>query len=113
MKITSLEATPVQSVSHNPAIKKHVLIKNGEINRITQFSRAVFSAGQIAPLHCHADMAEIFYIESGCAQMEVNGSTVSLPAGSCITVEPGEYHELRNTEAHDMTVLYFGVIVDG
>lgn len=110
MKITSLTQSPEMAVSHNPEIKKHVLISNGEIGGITNFSRAVFPAGHIAPIHSHQDMAEVFYIESGCGEIEIDGQVIDLPAGSCITIEPGESHELRNRGRKDMAVLYFGVL---
>ena len=111
MKLSSIASSPEREVSHNPVIKKHVLIDNGQIERITNFSRAVFPPGETAPLHAHTDMTEVFYIESGCGEMEVDGQCVSLPAGTCITVEPGEAHELRNVGGQGMVVLYFGVVV--
>jgi quercetin dioxygenase-like cupin family protein len=44
--------------------------------------------------------------------MTVDGIEYDLPAGSCISIEPGETHELRNASATEaMLVTYFGVQV--
>jgi mannose-6-phosphate isomerase-like protein (cupin superfamily) len=32
-----------------------------------------------------------------------------LPAGSCIAIEPGETHELRNPGTAELVVLYLGI----
>lgn len=110
MKVTSIDRVPEMSVSHNPVIKKRVLIASGEFPHLTNFSRAVFPPGEIAPVHNHSDMVEIFYIEDGAAVIEVEGENISLPKGSCIAIEPGELHELKNLSESPMTVLYFGLL---
>lgn len=110
MKLTSIDTLPETRVSHNPVIKKRVLIANGEIPRLTNFSRAIFPAGEVAPVHNHSDMVEVFYIENGFAVMEVDGQDVQLPQGTCIVLEPGENHELKNLSTEPMVVLYFGLL---
>ena len=110
MKITSIDSSPEIAVSHNPLVRKRLLIANGEIDRLTNFSRAVFPPGEVAPSHCHADMSEVFYIESGDGAIEVDGKVIGLPQGSCITISPGEFHELRNSGDREMVVLYFAVL---
>lgn len=109
MKLTSLDTTPETPVSHNPLIKKRVLVANGEIPHITNFSRAVFPPGEVAPLHNHSDMTEVFYIEAGSAVIDVDGELIDLPQGSCITIASNEQHELKNNSPLPLTVLYFGV----
>lgn len=112
MKVTSLARITGTAVSHNPAIRKHVLVGRDDIVGITNFSRAVFPVGECAPSHVHADMIEVFYIEQGLGEIDVDGLVVSLPSGSCITVEPGERHELRNAGDTEMVVIYFGVLAN-
>lgn len=109
MKISKLATTPETEVSHNPKIKKKVLIGNGDIPNITYFSRAVLPEGEVAESHSHPDMTEVFLIESGLGEMSIDGVTRALTPGTCITVEPYENHELRNTGTSDLVVLYFGV----
>lgn len=110
MKLISVNECPELEVSHNPVIKKSLLVGNGEVAGITNFSRAVFPPGEVAPVHSHSDMTEVFYIESGNAEMMVNGSPLAMAPGSCIVIEPGEAHELRNIGSEAMTVIYFGVL---
>jgi mannose-6-phosphate isomerase-like protein (cupin superfamily) len=110
MKLTSLDTTPTSDVSHNARIRKQLLIGNGTIRHLTNFSRAVFPAGEIACAHSHRDMTEVFFIESGSGEMAVNERTIHMTPGVCITIEPGEIHELRNTGSDPLVVLYFGVI---
>jgi len=109
LKVSSIDSTKELSVSHNLKIKKHVLVSNGEINNVTNFSKAVFPPGEIAHAHSHHDMTEVFFIESGHGVISVNEKSISLSAGMCITVEPNEIHELKNTGSIDMVVTYFGI----
>lgn len=110
MKITSLNSIADTAVSHNEKIKKRVMLGNSEIKNITNFSQAIFPPGECAPAHSHADMSEVFFIQSGNGSIEINGKSYPLEAGSCITIEPGERHELRNTGSDNMVVIYFGVL---
>ena len=109
MKVSSIDSTAEKEVSHNPKIKKYQLLSKGEINNINMFSRAIFPPGEKADAHSHADMIEVFYVESGQGMMRIEDRTVSLMAGTCVVAEPNESHELENTGLTDMVVLYFGI----
>lgn len=109
MKVRSIESTPEREVSHNPKIRKHQLISKGEAKNINMFSRAIFPPGETADAHSHSDMTEVFYVASGQGGIVVNGTSVPLPAGTCVVVEPLEIHELKNTGSAEMVVLYFGI----
>lgn len=109
MKINSLESTPQTSVSHNPAIKKKLLIAKGEIEHVTNFSQATFPPGEIANIHSHPDMTEVFFVQSGTGTITVNGDRINLEQGVCITIEPNDSHELNNTGSIELVVLYFGI----
>ncbi len=109
MKLVTLGALPRESVSHNPAIVKQVLLRNGEVPNVTQFAQARFAAGQVAPGHAHADMAEVFFVESGEGTIVVDDVPHALGAGSCVAVLPHETHELRADRGVDLVVTYFGV----
>ncbi len=110
MKVSSIESTVEREVSHNSKIKKHELLSKGDISQVSVFSRAVFPPGETADAHSHADMAEVFYVESGQGIILVEGKEVSLKAGTCVVAEPYESHELKNTGSIDMVVLYFGIV---
>ena len=60
MKITNLQNLPLQAVSHNPEIKKKVMLSKGDLPHLTNFSQASFAPGQIAKAHSHQDMSEVF-----------------------------------------------------
>jgi mannose-6-phosphate isomerase-like protein (cupin superfamily) len=109
LKVSSIESTAELEVFHNPKIKKHELLSRGDIEQVTIFSRAIFPPGETACTHSHADMTEVFYVESGQGVISVNEKLVTLKAGTCVVVEPNENHELKNIGSTDMVVLYFGI----
>ena len=110
MKLTQASELPWSEVSHNPAIQKQVFLKNGEISGLTQFARSVFQPGQVAPGHSHDDMTEVFLVTSGELTAEVDGTLHTLSAGSVLTLEPREWHELSNQGQEDLHLTYFGII---
>jgi mannose-6-phosphate isomerase-like protein (cupin superfamily) len=109
MKLTSLTSVPTQSVSHNPEIKKWVLLDSTDLPHLTNFSQARFAPGQVANGHRHGDMYEVFFVESGTGQMLIDGTPYPLEPGTCIAVEPGETHEVINSGTIDLVLTYFGV----
>ncbi len=112
MKHVSLSDLPTQGVSHNPEIKKKVMLGSDDLPHLTTFAQARFAPGQAADRHKHDDMAEVFLIESGACKLILNGDTeLVLAPGVCIAVEPGEYHELINTGSAELVITYFGLRV--
>ena len=108
-KIVSLASLPERRVSHNPEIKKKVMLETGDLPHVTNFSQATFGPGQAAGLHAHADMHEVFFVESGAGVIRVDGKAHPLEPGTCVAVAPGEKHELINTGATELVLTYFGV----
>ncbi len=106
----SRKDTAPTAVSHNASIPKRVLLENGEVDRITNFSIATFPVGERASAHSHPDMTEVFLVNRGAGRIVVDDVGYSIAAGDCITVEPGEVHELENNGGEPMEVIYFGVI---
>lgn len=109
MKHRTLSQIPDEPVSHNPAIKKKVMLRLGDLPHLTNFSQARFAPGQVAVAHAHHDMAEVFFVEAGNGIMQIDGQAYGLEAGVCIAVEPGEVHEVRNTGTGDLILTYFGL----
>ncbi len=112
MKLIKLHDVPEKGASHNPAVRKRVLVENHVIPRLTNYARAVFPPGEKANSHVHEDMAEIFTVESGSGEIRINDVAYVFAAGTTMVVEPGEIHEITNTGKTDMVITYFGMAVD-
>lgn len=109
MKVTALHQLPIESVSHNPAIKKQVMLRMGDLPHLTNFSQARFQPGQVAKAHAHEDMHEVFFVESGTGTMAINNTSHALTPGTCIAVAPYESHEVANTGTTELVLTYFGL----
>lgn len=109
MRIITLDEVEEQGVSHNPEIRKRVMIERGQVEHLTNFSRATLAQGQRARSHAHADMYEVFFVESGDGLIRVDDEEFAIGAGTCVTVEPGEAHEIVNTGREELVLLYFGL----
>ncbi len=110
MKVESLNLVPTEPTSRNPDILKQVLIKTGEIPALAQFTRAIFRPGQIDPSHSHSYMYEIFLVEKGIGEIKVGDQTISLNAGTFVTLNPGEVHGVSNTSDQDLILLTLGIL---
>lgn len=111
MKIVSLQEIPAQGVSHDPEIQKQVMLRYGDLPHLTNFSQARFAPGQQVTPHTHADMSEVFLVESGEGTIWIDNVGHLLTAGTCVAVEAGELHELQNTGQTDLVLTYFGIVV--
>lgn len=111
MKIVALSDLPEEGVSHNPEIKKQVLLARGAVPHLTNFARSTLSPGQVARAHRHPDMYEVFFVESGAGVIKVDGREQSLGTGVCVLIEPGEAHEIVNNGAGNLVLIYFGIEV--
>lgn len=109
MKFISLSKLAEESVSHNPEIRKKVMLRAGELPHLTNFSQANFAPGQTSPAHAHQDMWEVFFVESGSGVISINAQEYPLFPGDCAVVEPGEVHEIRNNSDLELVLTYFGL----
>lgn len=110
MKHTTLATLTDEAVSHNPEIRKKVMLRPGDLPPLTNFSQARFAPGLIAPAHAHKDMYEVFFVEAGNGTITIDGTPHALLPGTCITVEPGEVHEVANPGTEELVLTYFGVL---
>lgn len=109
MKLVRIKELPDVAVSHNPLIRKRVMVQNGTLPGITNYSRAVFPPGEKAGEHLHNDMAEVFTCESGRGEIRVNDVGYVFEPGVTVVVEPGEVHEIINSGDADLVITYFGI----
>lgn len=87
------------------------MLRLGDLPHLTNFSQARLAPGQISSAHAHADMCEVFFVESGVGAIAVNGTVYPLAAGTCVAVEAQEIHEIINTGETDLVLTYFGLRV--
>ena len=111
MMISSLDDIAEEGVSHNPEIRKQVLLKRGDVPHLMNFSRSRIASGQIARAHLHTDMCEIFFVESGSGLMRVDGQEHQVRIGTCVAIEPGEEHEISNQDSAELVLIYLGIQV--
>ena len=71
MKITNLQNFPLQAVSHNPEIRKKVMLSMGDLPHLTNLSQASLAPGQISAAHSHQDMSEVFFVTTGEGMIKV------------------------------------------
>lgn len=112
MRLIKINEVPETGVSHNARVRKRELIANGELGPVVNYARAVFPPGEKAVAHIHADMAEVFTVESGCGEIRINDVGYLFGVGTTVVVEPGEVHEIVNTGGTELVVTYFGVVLD-
>ncbi|KAF8926437.1 cupin domain-containing protein [Dissophora ornata] len=110
MKVTALDSLPVAYVSHDSQVEKKVLLKYGEVPHVPQLAVATLKPGEQATMHHHKDMTETFHFQAGNGEMEVDGKILEVKAGITVTVFPMEAHEIRNTGAENLVVIYFGIV---
>lgn len=111
MKISQIDKLYIEQNSHNPKITKRVMIRNGQIPNLTNFSQGVFPKGEGAEAHSHSDMYEVFFTEKGSGIIKINGKPYKITPGTCLTVEPGDTHEVINSSDEDLVLTYFGIEV--
>lgn len=112
MKLIHVDKLPEEGVSHNPEIKKKVILEKGYIPQLMTFGQATFQPGQSVKEHEHKTMHEVFYIQSGKAVFVVNNKTIKLKKGDVLSIEPGETHSQENPYNKPVTWSYFGIATD-
>jgi len=108
MHLSSINGAPEEPVSHNPAAKKKVWFRKGDLPPFTQIARVVVPPGEVLTAHAHADMHELFIILEGTARMIVDGHPHDLKTGDAIALAPGESHELSNPSSEPLVFLVAG-----
>ncbi len=112
MRIFHLADLPEIGVSHNPDIKKKIILGKGFVPHLMTFAQATFKPGQKVDTHVHETMTEVFYIQNGRAEFIVEGTSFEVTAGDTVVIEAGEKHSQNNPFSQAVTWLYFGIAVD-
>ena len=111
MQLATINNAPEEPVSHNPAAKKRVWFRKGDLPPFTQIARVVVPPGEVLAAHGHADMHELFIVLEGSARMIVDGKTHDLSEDEAIALAPGESHELSNPANKPTVILVAGWVI--
>lgn len=93
-------------MSHDPSLIKKLLVDEGVLPGITGISHILLQAGSGVGMHAHDNGFEVFYCIGGNAIAVAGDKRLSIEAGSCLIVEPGEPHGFDEIQT-DTELLYF------
>jgi len=105
-RISEIPAAPV---SHDPGIRKQVLVSSGVIPHLQQLAVVSLEPGQRTTSHVHHDMDEVFLVQSGSGIIEYQDEEQAINTGHCLHVPAGCSHAFRCDGPVAMVLLYFGV----
>lgn len=88
------------------------MVKNGEIPKLTGFSKAVFRPGQKCEEHRHETMYEVYLVLEGEAKLRVNAKEFRVGKNDCIIIKPKELHSVGNDSEQDLVWVYFGIAIE-
>lgn len=109
MRLYSLDATPYKPVTHDPQLKKRVIVPDG-FSCVKHLSHITLEPGSTASSHAHVDAYEVFYCLGGEVVFRVSGKETILTGGTCLVVEPGEVHEIPSVR-ETTELIYFHAAV--
>lgn len=69
------------------------------------FSILEIDPNEDAPEHSHDEQEEIYYVESGAVDVDVNGESVSLAEGEAIKLDAEDTRQVRNRDEPSRLVL--------
>ncbi len=105
MKLSRLDSMPFEPVSHDPRLRKKVLLRD-PLPGMKHISHIILRPGERVTVHSHPDAYEVFYCIRGEARMKVGEEEISLLNGTCLVVEPGEEHAFVEI-IDEVELLYF------
>ena len=69
------------------------------------FSRSVLPAGASIGTHTHEGEYEVYYVLSGTAEIDDNGTIMNLKAGDTHLCPSGQSHSLKNPGTEDLEMI--------
>ncbi len=73
-----------------------VINANNRIGNVRMYSKVVLGTGAEVSYHTHTDECESFYILSGTAEYNDNGTITTLHAGDYTNTTSGQGHGIKN-----------------
>ncbi|GMR04659.1 MAG: hypothetical protein BMS9Abin23_0561 [Thermodesulfobacteriota bacterium] len=105
MKIHRFADAEIKSVSHDPQLKKRLLVEKS-ISCISNLSHIKLVPGQTAVPHCHEGAYEVFYCISGRVVFGFGEEEAAIGAGDVLVAGPDEEHSIKRVVG-DSELLYF------
>ncbi len=109
MRYIKLEDIIETDVSHDPSIKKKIILEKNTVPKLMNLGKATLKPGQCTTKHKHNTMYEIFYVLSGKAKFNIEGKSFEIEKEQCILIEPRETHSQSNPYKKNVDLLYFGI----
>jgi len=85
-----------EGMSHDPDVKKRVILKDGMVPYLTNFSQTTIRPGDACSEHRHATMHEVFLVEKGAGTFRIDGEDHAVRAGDCVYIAPTISHAMSN-----------------
>ncbi len=106
MRHIRLDDIPPEPVSHDPTLKKQVMLGDSILPGMRNFSHIVLPPGQKVQEHSHENGFEVFYCIRGEVRFTVNGTEIVMKGEECLVVEPNEAHELMPIEETEFVYFF-------
>lgn len=101
MIIQSLDDAPAFTTADGSTIRELLNAGNSPL-RNQSLAQATLAPGQSTARHFHPRAEEIYLIQSGTAQMEIEGETRGVKAGDAVAIPNGARHCITNTGADEL-----------
>ncbi|MCB2227403.1 MAG: cupin domain-containing protein [Desulfarculaceae bacterium] len=115
MLVRDLEHPDTQATkyrAHGGGVAHMILDARRHLQTIMFLAHASVPPGN--KLEGHVDpMEEIYIIQSGTGEMQVDDQTRHVTPGDCIHIPIGSFHELTNTGAEELTILVVAGLIPG
>jgi mannose-6-phosphate isomerase-like protein (cupin superfamily) len=105
MKKISLNDISTEPVSHDPGLKKKILIRGISLY-LKSISHIVLKPGDNVTEHSHSDFLEAFYCIRGSAIFRIEGKSVAVKTGIFLFIDVGEKHSIPEV-IEETELLYF------
>lgn len=82
-------------------------VKNSELKKV-ETAMCIFAPAEIAKLHYHKKMEEIYFIIDGEGEIELDGKWYPVKSEDSISIPPGVKHRMKNS-SNDKSLKFLSV----
>ena len=115
MKIIRFDSLKFIPASHDdplsPGALKKILLSRGDIpnGRVQMINWAKMGVGKSFQPHYHEDMAEVFIILTGKAQIQINKEIEDLYKGDVVIIPEKQTHLMKNIAETELEYIALGI----